>query len=333
MVAGGNATGGSTAHDGPLTASLTISPASVPVSNGTVANTITVHTSTPFPAPLTLESLTATDTPGTDVALYTNPGNSHLFAYVAGLQNISIIDVTDPVHPVTQGSFASDLLVQGGFNFDHIAGNYLVVGSHIITNADNFDLLIYDLTNPLNPSLVSNTPIPYPYLASMVVEGSTLLFPESAITFDPGTGGVLEQHGQFLSVDISDPSKPRLASVLFTDGSPPLGSTHNVQDAVAVNNQIAYAASTTSTGADTQNGTGRLLIVDTTNPANLTLIGTLDLPGRVAVGITPHGSHRSGLAPLRHPARQVTGSLHAVTPTRAVAAAELLSAADSSAPS
>jgi hypothetical protein len=37
--------------------------------------------------------------------------------------------------------------------------------------------------------------------------------------------------------------------------------------------------------------------------------------GRVAVGITAHGSHRSGLAQLRHPARC------AVTPTRAVEAA------------
>src|SRR5438270_13831348 len=44
--------------------------------------------------------------------------------------------------------------------------------------------------------------------------------------------------------------------------------------------------------------------------------------GRVAVGITPHGSHRSGLAQLRHPARQVTGSLRAVTPAGTAEAAE-----------
>ena len=32
------------------------------------------------------------------------------------------------------------------------------------------------------------------------------------------------------------------------------------------------------------------------------------------MGIAPHGSHRSGRAPLRHPARQVTGSLRTGTP-------------------
>ena len=37
-------------------------------------------------------------------------------------------------------------------------------------------------------------------------------------------------------------------------------------------------------------------------------------PGRVAVGVASQGSHRSGRAQLRHPARQVTGSLRTVTP-------------------
>ena len=44
--------------------------------------------------------------------------------------------------------------------------------------------------------------------------------------------------------------------------------------------------------------------------------------GRVAVGIAPHGSHRSGLAQLRHPARQVTGSLRTASRAWEAVAAE-----------
>ena len=43
--------------------------------------------------------------------------------------------------------------------------------------------------------------------------------------------------------------------------------------------------------------------------------------GRVASGVTPRGSHRSGLARLRHTARQITDSLRTVTPTRTATAA------------
>src|SRR3954468_1561604 len=45
---------------------------------------------------------------------------------------------------------------------------------------------------------------------------------------------------------------------------------------------------------------------------------------RVAVGIPPHGSHRSGLARLRHPARHVTVSLRLETPAHPATAVRRL---------
>jgi len=43
--------------------------------------------------------------------------------------------------------------------------------------------------------------------------------------------------------------------------------------------------------------------------------------GRVGEGVTSLPSHRSGLARLRHPARQITDSLRTATPTHTATAA------------
>src|SRR5262249_43818592 len=61
--------------------------------------------------------------------------------------------------------------------------------------------------------------------------------------------------------------------------------------AVPITSQIAYVAGTTSTGANTQAGTGRVLIVNTSNPAAMSVVGSLDIPGTVhALAIAVHGN-------------------------------------------
>ncbi len=74
-------------------------------------------------------------------------------------------------------------------------------------------------------------------------------------------GSIDAQTGDFLSIDLSNPSQPQLADVLFNNNGPPTGSNHNEHGAVLVNDNLAYVASTTSTGGDLQSGTGQLLIV------------------------------------------------------------------------
>ena len=48
-----------------------------------------------------------------------------------------------------------------------------------------------------------------------------------------------------------------------------------------VNSQLAYVASSSSTGGDTQTGVGQLLLVNIANPAAPALSSTLDIPGTV----------------------------------------------------
>ena len=58
-----------------------------------------------------------------------------------------------------------------------------------------------------------------------------------------------------------------------------------------ITSQIAYVAGTTSTGANTQSGSGQVLIVNTSNPAAMSVAGSLDVPGTVqALAIAVNGN-------------------------------------------
>jgi uncharacterized membrane protein len=268
----------------PLTAALLVSPTTLPPGNGTVTDTLTVHAQTSFPPPLTLAGAAATDSAGDEVAV------NGTLAYVAGSKDVSIIDVSNPASPTVVKTFGANVLTPGSYNIDQVTGHYLLVASGFVLNASSFHLLIYDLTDPLNPTLVSNTAIKYPFYRGMVVQGNTVFVPIASVTFTNAGHQITAQNGDVVAVDISDPTKPKVAGVLFNPGSP-LGGNNNVNGLVAINNQVAYAASTTATGGDTQSGTGRVLIVNTADPTHLSLAGTLDIPGTVQLqGIAVQGN-------------------------------------------
>src|SRR5208282_2233899 len=128
--------------------------------------------------------------------------------------------------------------------------------------------LVYSLADPLSPSLVSNTPITTEYgLASdMIVSGNTVLVPAgtNSLFFGEFEG----QFGNVLSLDVSNPSAPTVAGMLFPSTDPNVNTFQ--YDATIVNSQIAYIASSTSTGGSTQSGEGRVLVENYSNPADLT---------------------------------------------------------------
>jgi hypothetical protein len=123
----------------------------------------------------------------------------------------------------------------------------------------------------------------------MFVQGNTAFFPTFGIFFIAGT--VIDQFGDFLAVDISDPANPKLADVLFNNLGPSEGGNNNVSGSVVVNNQIAYLASTTSFSSNTQGGTGRVLVVNDADAAHLALVRGVDIPGTVQIeDIAIHGN-------------------------------------------
>ena len=268
----------------PVTAILSVNPATAPTGNPVVTNSLEITSSIPMADPLTLDGAVAT-TPATTVALYSD--STHNLAYVAGPNGIDIVDVSNPAAPVDDGTFGSSDIVKGGLTVgrvDEIGGTeYLVVGSTTVGNqssAPPFTLLIYSLANPLSPSRVSTTTFNDGFLSDMVVEGDTVLVP--VLSYDIFGGFAFEgQNGNVMAIDVSNPAAPTLDSALFGSADPNANTTQF--GATIVNSQIAYIASSTATGGSTQSGTGRVLIVNYSDPSNLQNLGEVDIPGTYQV--------------------------------------------------
>ncbi len=264
--------------DAPLTASLAVnSDALSPEDSNTVTNTLTVGSQT-------LLGSVQTDGKATSVAL-----NGDL-AYVINTEDIAVVNVSDPANPRVVTTFGSTDINHGGLNLLQLDGNNLVVASVNISDSRSFNLLVYSLANPGSPQLLSNTTIPYALPDDLVVRGNTAFIPIFGTSSD-GNGNITDQYGDFLAVDLSNPAAPRLAGVLFNNRPAPQGGDSNQFGSVPINSQVTYVAGSTSTGANTQSGNGSVLVVNTVNPASMSVAGQLDIPGTVmALAIAVDGN-------------------------------------------
>ncbi len=209
---------------------------------------------------------------------------------MANTQDIAVVNVSDPTNPQVVTTFGSTDINQGGLNLVQLDGNNLVVASENTSSSTSFNLLVYSLTNPSSPQLLSNTTIPYAFPSDLVIQGNTAFIPIEGTSND-GNGNITDQSGDFLAVDLSNPASPHLAGVLFNNrGAPQVGSS-NQFDAVPINSQVTYVAGSTSTGANTQSGSGSVLVVNTANPASMSVADQLDIPGTVqALAIAVNGN-------------------------------------------
>jgi uncharacterized repeat protein (TIGR01451 family) len=263
----------------PVTASLSVSATALPPGTNTVTNTLQLTSQTSFPPPLTLLGQVQTTPTSTTVAL---DGN---LAYAAGTNGIDIVDISNPTSPRLLSTFGQDQIVQGGLTVVRLAGNELIVGTTIeyIVGAPlpGFKLLIYSLADPLNPTLVSQTHVDYSFPSELLVQGSTVLVPTYAASYFAGV--LTDQSGSLLSLDVSNPASPVLNDVLYNDQGTPYGGHTNQNGGAIVNDHVAYIASSTSTGSNSQSGIGRVLVVDYSDPATLSVLGEVDIPGTVQV--------------------------------------------------
>jgi large repetitive protein len=268
----------------PVTATLSVTPDALPSGSGTVTNTLAINATIILPDPLTVDGSVATTPTASTIALFQN-GTQEL-AYVGGTNGVDIVDVTNPALPVDDGTFAGSLIVKGGFTctrVDTIAGSpYLLIGTTAGLNANQFGLLLYSLANPLAPSLVSNTAIPYNFLDDMLVSGNTLLVPTDGVSLLLDKF-VTDQFGSLISIDLSNPAAPTVAEVLYNGRGAPQGGDTSQTGGVLVNSQLAYIGSSTSEGSVPNSGVGRVLLVNYSDPSNLTVLGEVDVPGTVHI--------------------------------------------------
>lgn len=264
----------------PVSATISVSPSTVPQGDSTVTNTLTVISQQTFPAPLTLVGQVLTEPDATTITVM---GGS--IAYVGGTNGIDIVDISDPTNPTVVDTFAESLIVQGGFNVVRRLGtDKLVIGATTNINATGFTLLIYSITDPLNPTLISNTDIDFAFISSLQVVGNTLLVSTNGYEFNTF---VVSQFGDVVTIDVSDPTNPMIVDSLENTGQPFSGTTFKA-DSVLVNATTAYVASTTSTGSAADVGIGRVLVTDISDPTDLSVLNEVQIPGTVhvvAVGI------------------------------------------------
>ncbi len=275
----------------PVTASLTTAPESLPAGSGTVASTLQINSQSTFPAPLTLEGQMA-------VASSNGVAVSGTTAYVATSSAIDVVDVSNPAKPKVLSSFGSGTIPGGHLITLQVSGSELVVvGS---PNGGTPKLLIYSITNPTSPSLVGQTPLNvgtfnYQNLVLSSVANGHAYTASAWFRFNSVGNVVTEQFGQTLDVDISNPAAPTLDSEIY-NSSPNQSATglpdgtSNVWQAAAVNTDVLLLGSTTATGGNV-NGTGEVLVVDTTDNTHPSLIEKVPIPGmEVVTGIAISGN-------------------------------------------
>jgi uncharacterized membrane protein len=265
----------------PVTGSVTTTPSVIPTGSDAVSTTVTVSTQASYPVPLTLQGAVTTPSPGTSVALYTSGGQT--YAYESGTNGIDDINVTDPTNPQLIEVFGQASTVDGssGLNVAKVVDGYLFVATTIAFNAGKFNLLVFSLTDPTNPTLVSNTSIDQEFLSDLFVNstGTEAFVPLNGVYISgPSPATIYSHFGNFAAINLSDPTMPTLDSVLFNDTNYSNDTGLGQFGGTLVNDQTAYVTGLTPGGDDVADNTGNLLVVDVSDPTNMTITTSLVIP-------------------------------------------------------
>ena len=264
----------------PVTATLTAGPPTLATGNGTVSNTLSLTTNTTLTPPFSLVGQVATTLTSSTIVIR---GTT---AYVAGSNGVDIVDVSNPAAPVKRSTFAQDLIVRGGYTVvRELPGDRLVVASTISLNASGTTVLVYSVTDPLNPVLLFNKQIQEAFMSDFLVSGSTALLTTQGVFLfgNNSAGSAFDQFGDVTALNLDAAGGPAIADRLFGTRNPPFtGDTFQTGGEI-VNPTTAYITSTTLSGNNFTNGVGRLLVVNYADPANLVLTREVQVPGTVSL--------------------------------------------------
>ena len=277
----------------PVTATLTTSTDQLPAGDGTVTETLQLGLNPEVAGSTNLVGQIQPSNGAMTVASYGN------YAYVGGNSGISIVDMSNPANPTVVKTFGASDLASGYVPDVTVSGNDLYVNSSNPDGNPVSSLLIYSLTDPLNPQLLGQTALGNYYLFRGVTPyvdtaDQHAYLNSFWIRYYLSSGAIFEQHGQINSINVSDPTNPTADGVVYN--LPPSDYTDgdsNVWQESAVNADTLLAASTTNTGS-TLDGTGEVMVVNTTDPSNPSLSSTLQVPGTVAIiGVAQESGNRA----------------------------------------
>jgi uncharacterized protein (TIGR03437 family) len=255
------------------------SGSSVPIqlSVGGITTTAQLNIAITGTSTSTLSPVTTVLTPASlpkSLAVYGN------IAYLCGSQYIGVLDITNPANPKLTATVGTNAFSNVGNLFCYVESGNLIAfadtGSTLVPGTGP-SVTTFSLANPAQPVLVNQSPLPRQFVSGLAHRGSTAFATYDSISFSGST--FLNQGGDFISVDVSNPANPKILSALSGNISSGGSGPNIFFDLIAVNDTTIYAASSTSTGSQTASGSGVLDIIDTTDPTNLKLVKQITIPG------------------------------------------------------
>ena len=223
-------------------------------------------------------------------------------AYVCDYDEISVVDISNPQSPQVVATAASGLFQNSALTYCGMLRGALSVFSDQSNtgSGDTPGYSAFDLTNPLQPTLIAATQINKRFFGGAVYIGNLAFVPTEANTFIVGSwDGSL---GDLLAINLTNFSSPTLLGTLEQPQIDPVyGGPTPVTGATQAGTSLIYVGGSTSSGG-ANNGVGRLQVVDVSNPAAMQVVTQLAIPGAllfyapiiqgtVAVGIGNTGGY------------------------------------------
>ena len=282
----GGSGSGSLLIGSPVKASLVTDRDVVAPGTQVVTNTLRIDALQGFVGPLGLVS--QTDLPGAGGVI--RHGN---YLYASGSGGIRVLDISDPAAPQLIRTFGTSADV-----FE-IRGDKL----YAIRRGGTFVLSIYSLADPSSPVSLGATPeIPYQNAWHMAVTDTHVFVSIWSLSYFLVSNDIKFQTGDVLSFDVTNPAAPFLDDVLlntYGTNNDGIGMLSNADNTGGDGNLWALrlvapdtllAVGSTASGDNTQIGSGVVHVIDISDPAQMTILRSLTIPGTVsAIGLSIEG--------------------------------------------
>ncbi|MBL3601375.1 MAG: hypothetical protein JMN25_16175 [gamma proteobacterium endosymbiont of Lamellibrachia anaximandri] len=234
----------------PLNATLSVDPDSLPAGDGQAAVT------------LQIDSLVNYDANGIGLIGLTDT------------EGVTVLNISTPQDPLIVHTFGL-----AGNNRTWIKGDYLLV-------ANERDLTVYGLTDPEQPELLASAAsgVTGTHASGLYVQGDLAFINTIIFIWGSSFVGI---RGDTIIYDLSDPLNPQSLGLFYNtpQGSYPQwpGSNYFIGESAVGKDDVVYLMSSSAETAAV-GGTGRLRMLDVSDPQNVTEAGVFDLPGSVLLG-------------------------------------------------
>lgn len=204
-------------------------------------------------------------------------------AYVCAPDSYSVVDISSPSSLSLLATGQSPLLQTAEGVRCGISGGRLVgfIDADSTQAGNQPGLAIYNISDPQNPTTTKELALNKRFFNGVHFRSTYAFVPTLAITYLLNV--MNQQYGDVLAVSLADPLNPSLVSTLRTPVTDPVygsvGAVFGISSPSAGSNLIYVGGSTSTGGQNT--GLGRLQVVDTTNPAAMTVAHTQTVAGTV----------------------------------------------------